>query len=409
MKLLKVDTTDQVKGKIHRYFRDLELHVESVDLTHGRGRVLAEDVVAPFHVPEFNRSTVDGYALISRDTFGVSDSLPVFLEVLGSVEMGKVADLEVTSGKAVYIPTGGMIPQGADAVIMVEYIEKLDEGTIAVYRSVAPGEGMIHKGEDIKKGEVLLSRGTTLGAHDLGALAAMGYQRVKVFVRPRVTIISTGDEIVAPREEIQMGQIRDINTYALGAMVESMGGQVVERLLLRDDYDVLRDHLSKVSKDSDMVLISGGSSVGLKDMTAKVIDSLGSPGVFVHGVAIKPGKPTIIGRINDTAVFGLPGHPVSALIVCRLFVGHLMELLLSQQPNQDLQVDAITQENIHSAPGKETYQMVELFPEGDRMLAQPVYGKSGAISTLTRAHGYIKIETNREGINKGDRVRVTLL
>jgi molybdopterin molybdotransferase len=409
MKMLKVDTTKEAKGKMRFHFTDFHGKPEEVDLKEASGRIIYDDVYASFDVPEFNRSTVDGYAILTRDTYGVSDSLPVFLDVIDSVEMGEVAQKPLKGGQAIYVPTGGMIPEGADGVIMIEHIENLDENTIAVYRSVAPGEGMIFRGEDIKENELLFKKGKKLTAHDIGSAAAMGLNSIKVFEKPRVAIISTGDEIVPPVEKIKIGQIRDINTYSLGALIENLGGQVTERLLLKDSYEVIRENLESIIADNDIVLISGGSSVGIKDVTAKVIDDLGQPGVFVHGVAVKPGKPTIIGKIQDTAVFGLPGHPVSAMIICRIFVGYILKEMLCIDKIDDIQQEAISNENIHSAPGKETYQMVELQEKDERIYAQPIYGKSGSISTLSRSDGFIKIHTNKEGINKGDKVLVTLL
>lgn len=408
MKLLKVDTIEDAKKKMDHYFEDLWGKSEEVSLIYAGGRILGKDIYAPYDVPAFNRSTVDGYAVLSKDSFGVSESLPVFLEVIGSVEMGKQANRSIKSGQAIYVPTGGMIPPGADGMIMIEHVESLDEETIAIYRPVAPGENMIFQGEDMKKDAMMIEKGRRLRAQDIGALAAMGISQVSVFQRPKVAIISTGDEIVPPDQEIQRGQIRDINTYGLGALIEELGGEVTKRLLVKDDYNSLRENLQSAIPDNDIVLLSGGSSVGLKDMTAKVIDSLGDPGTFVQGVAVKPGKPTIIGKVQDTAIFGLPGHPVSAMMVCRIFVGYLMKKMLYTKV-EEVQREGICLENIHSAPGKETYQMVELQEEGEETFVKPIYGKSGAISTLTRADGFIKMHTNQEGVNKGDRVKVILL
>ena len=406
MRMLKVDNTDRVREKILEQFADLRGRPEVVALEVAIGRTVYEDIYSSFDVPEFNRSTVDGYGVVSKDTFGVSESLPVFLDIIDSVDMGKVAKKDLRQGQAIYVPTGGMIPKGADGMIMIEHVENLDQDTIAVYRPVAPGEGIILQGEDIKKGELLLRKGKKLNPQDIGALAAMGINQVKVFQKPKVAIISTGDEIVPPSKDIEFGQIRDINTYSLGALIENLGGSISERLLLGDDFNLIKDRLDKTLDNNDIVLISGGSSVGLKDVTAKVIDELGEPGVFVHGVAVKPGKPTIIGKVKNKAVFGLPGHPVSAMIICRIFVGFLINQILCKENAEDIYREAISRENIHSSPGKETYQMVELTREDNKIYAQPIYGKSGSISTLTRADGFIQIDQNTEGVNKGDKVRV---
>lgn len=409
MRMLKVDTIGNTRKKILEQFSDLTVLPEVVELEEGIGRIVYEDIFSPFDVPEFNRSTVDGYAVVSKDTFGVSESLPVFLDVIDSVEMGKVAEKDLKTGQAIYVPTGGMIPKGADGMIMIEYVENLDKNTIAVYRTVAPGEGIIFKGEDIRSKELLIKKGKKLSPQDIGAIAAMGINQIKVFQKPRVAIISTGDEIVPPGERVKFGQIRDINTYSLGALIENLGGTITQRLLIADDFNLIKERLDKVLDNNHIVLISGGSSVGLKDVTAKVIDDLGEPGVFVHGLAVKPGKPTIIGKVKNKAVFGLPGHPVSAMIICRIIVGFLINRMISGENIEDVYLEAISKENIHSSPGKETYQMVELIREDGKVYAQPIYGKSGSISTLIHADGFIRINQNTEGVNKGDKVWVIRL
>jgi len=409
MKLLQVDTVEEAKFKMDHHFDSLKLNMEEIEILHGLGRIAAEDVYAPFELPEFNRSTVDGYALISKDTFGASESIPVFLEVLGYVEMGKATDLRVKAGTAVYVPTGGMIPEGADGVVMIEYVEQLDSQTIAVHRPAAPGDGMIHRGEDLKIGDKIITKGRRIKPQDIGALAAVGINRIKIMEKPRVAVLSTGDEIVDPMEDVQFGKIRDINTYSLAAMVDQLGGNVTFKAVVKDDYELLRKTIESVIEDNHMVIISGGSSVGTKDVTANVIDSMGKPGVFVHGVAVKPGKPTIIGKTGNTAVFGLPGHPVSAIIVFKVFVEYLINRITEQELNGNIAIQAVSDVNIHSSPGKETYQMVVIEEIDGSYVAKPIHGKSGAISLMTRAQGYIKIDTNKEGIKKGEKVKVILL
>jgi len=408
MKMLKVDTVAGAKEKMDQYFSDLKLNNEEIDIFDSLGRIIAEDVFSPCHIPEFNRSTVDGYALIAKDTFGASDSLPVFLDLTGKVEMGQATDLTIAPGEAVYVPTGGMLPKGADAVVMVEYVEELDENTIAVHRPSAPGEGMIIIGEDLKKGDLLLNKGQKIKPQDIGALAAVGITKIAVFEKPRVAVVSTGDEIVEPDGEVPFGKIRDINTYALAAMARELGAIITYQDLVRDDFQELKARLLSLIDNNHIVIISGGSSVGTKDVTARVIDYLGSPGTFVHGVAIKPGKPTIIGRAGHTALFGLPGHPVSAMIVFKIFTGYLIKKLYCQESQEEITIPATVDANIHAAPGKETYQMVTLEGREGNYTAKPVYGKSGAISLMTRAHGFVRIEHNKEGIKKGEKVQVNL-
>lgn len=409
MKLLKVDSVEETKRKMDHYFEGISLDVEWIDIAQALGRIAAENLYAQREVPEFPRSTVDGYAVMAKDTYGASESLPTFLQLEGNVEMGEAAAQKIVPGKGVYVPTGGMLPNGADAMVMIEYVESLDGDTIAVYKAVAPGEGIIQQGEDIQKGEPVVAKGKKLKPQDIGMLAAVGIFSIKVFKKPRVFVISTGDELVHPKEETKLGQVRDINTYTLSAMALACNAEVVGQVIVKDDFQFLQNTLKHAIEKSDVVVISGGSSVGAKDVTAKVIDSLGEPGVFIHGVAVKPGKPTIIGRVGETAVFGLPGHPVSAMIIYKVFVEYILRCLQQLEEAQEVVIHGICDANIHSSPGKETYQMVQLEERDHQWVVKPIYGKSGAISLMTKAHGYIKIRENQEGIHKGEGVEVILL
>jgi molybdopterin molybdotransferase len=410
MKLLKADTVESAKNKMDEHFENLKLGTEEIDTIGALGRILAEDIYSPVDLPEFNRSTVDGYAVLTKDTFGASESLPTFLELVGESQMGQSIDIEISSGQTVYVPTGGMIPRGADGMVMLEYTEKLDETTIVMNTSIAPLDGVIKKSEDIAKGELLLKQGRKIRPQDIGALAGLGIAKIKAYLKPRIAIISTGDEIADPFMSIEFGQIRDINTYALSAMSTEKGLDISHSAIIKDDFDLLKNEVSQAIINSDIVIISGGSSVGAKDVTANVIDALGDPGVFVHGVAIKPGKPTIIGRIKDTAVFGLPGHPVSAIMIYKVFVEYLIDKLNDvDNSHSHIDVVAASAANIHSAPGRETYQMVSVEENDKEYVFTPVYGKAGAITLLTKAHGYIKVPGNKEGILKGEKAKVRLL
>lgn len=407
MKLLEVDTVQQVKDKMNRYFQGIEVGYEEIEIAKSMGRVAFEDIFSQVDIPDFNRSTVDGYAVVSRDTFGAGEGIPVFLNITGKVEMGEATALKASAGQCVYVPTGGMIPQGADGMLMIEYVELIDGGMLAAHSPVAPGENIIFKGDDVKLGEKVLAKGRLIRSQDIGVLCAAGISHVKVSKRPRVAVVSTGDEIVDPFGQVRLGQVRDINTYTLSAMVQELGGEVTKSIVVKDDYDLIRNTVYEVSKDNDIVVISGGSSVGAKDNTEKVIDSFGEPGVFVHGVAVKPGKPTIIGRVGNAAVFGLPGHPVSAVIIFRIFVEELIDSLLGRTKER-LFINAVCSVNLHSSPGKETHQMVELIEEENGFLAKPIHAKSSAISQLSKAQGIIRIPLNKEGIKKGEIVKVEL-
>ncbi|MGE5629898.1 MAG: gephyrin-like molybdotransferase Glp [Caulobacteraceae bacterium] len=408
MRLLEVDTVQVVRDKMEQYYGDIESGHEDVDIVKALGRVAFEEVFSKVDIPDFNRSTVDGYAVVSKDTFGASESLPVFLEVIGKVEMGMATPLKISSGKCAYVPTGGMIPEGADGMIMIEYVESIDEGSIAAYSAVAPGENIILKGDDVRNGQSIIKKGRIIKPQDIGVLCAAGLKSIKVAKPPRVAVISTGDEIVDPFGETGLGQVRDINTYTLSALAEELGGKVTKKAVIKDDFELLKKAIEEAAYGNDIVVVSGGSSVGAKDNTEKVIDSFGAPGVFVHGVAVKPGKPTILGRVGNAAVFGLPGHPVSAVIIFRIFVEYMIDRLLGKT-REAIQIQAVSSANIHSSPGKETYQMVEIEEEKDgSYTAKPIYAKSAAISQLSKAQGFIRIPVNTEGIQKGETVKVEL-
>jgi molybdopterin molybdotransferase len=408
MKLLKVDTIQQVLEKMEHHFGDIKLDVELMNIEECVGRTAAEDVYSDYHIPDFNRSTVDGYAIVASDTFGVNDSIPVFIDVIGQVEMGKSTDIVISKGKTAYVPTGGMVPPGADAMIMIEHIEEMDSRTIAAYASTAPGENIIKVGDDVTKGDKLIHKGKLIRPQDVGVLTAAGIRQISVFEKPRTAVISTGDEIADPFGNLQFGEVRDINTYTISAMLEEMGAAVTVKSVIKDEYELLKSAVEAALGNNHIIIISGGSSVGTKDVTAKVIDAMGEPGVFVHGMAVKPGKPTIVGKAKGKALFGLPGHPVSAIIVFKVLIGHYIAKLMERE-NFKFQIPAMCSVNVHSSPGKETFQMVELQRVEKGYIAVPLYGKSGAISLVSRAQGYIRIPQNTEGINKGESVMVELL
>lgn len=406
MKMFKVHSVEEAKRKLRDNFIGYKLDFEMIDISKAVGRILAEDVFSNVDVPHFRRSTVDGYAVISKDTHGASESLPAFLQVIGEVHMGREAEMVIGADKTAYVPTGGMIPDGADSVVMVEYTEKLDEENIAINKPASTKENMIDIGDDIKKKEKVLNKGLKLRPQDIGVLSSIGADRVRVFKLPTIAILSTGDEIVDPSKDAKLGQIRDINTYTLSAMAEEAGCVVTKKVVVEDEFQALRNTLEDCINNNDIVIISGGSSVGTKDITGKVINAIGKPGVFVHGVAIKPGKPTILAKVKNKAVFGLPGQPVSAMIVFKVFVEYLIKYIQDIDTEIEHSIEARFASNIHSAHGRETYQMVTLENDGIEWLTKPVYGKSGMITLMSKAKGYIKIEADKEGVQKGDEVRV---
>ncbi|HET7852943.1 MAG TPA: gephyrin-like molybdotransferase Glp [Candidatus Methylomirabilis sp.] len=384
----------------------ITLTTEEVPVQEALGRVLAMESRSPTPLPTFLRSNMDGYAVRAQDTFGASDGLPAYLKVVGEVRMGQSPTVRPGPGEAVSVPTGGMIPQGADAVIIVEHTQMVDPTTIEAYRAVAPGENVIQVGEDMEQGELLLPKGHSLRSQDVGGLLAVGILAVPVVRRPRVVIIATGDEVVPPEVEPTAGQIRDINTYTLAALIMQSGGIPVPLGIIRDDYDGLKQAAERGIAQGDVLIISAGSSVSTRDITAGIIGTLGSPGVLVHGVAVKPGKPTILAVCGGKPVFGLPGNPVSTFVTFDLFVRPALSHLLGTVPQERLTVRARLAKNVASIFGREDHIPVRLLERGGEFLAEPVFGKSSLIFTLVKAHGLITIPLDVGGLSAGQMVEV---
>ncbi|MCK9444332.1 MAG: molybdopterin molybdotransferase MoeA [Tissierellaceae bacterium] len=408
MEFFKVVSVEEGKRLLLENFKDYEFQLEDVNILESHGRVLGEDILSDVDVPEFNRSSVDGYAIKASDSYGASDGIPSILNIIGEVKMGEETNLKISSGQAVYVPTGGMIPEGADGMVMIEHTEKMDENTLLINRPISQGEEMIFKGDDIKKDTIVLENGRKITPEVMGVLSALGIGHVKVYQKPRFYIISTGDEIIDIDEKLTMGKIRDINAYSLYGLIENLGGEVVGKSIVRDDYNLLRDEVDKALNSADIVLLSGGSSVGTRDYTYKVIDSFKGKGVFVHGVSIKPGKPTIMGEGKGKLIFGLPGHPVSSIVVFKAF----LEYFIAKKLNIDTvtpKIDAIMDFNFPSSPGKVTYQTVDLVERDGEFYAVPTFGKSGMITLLSDSQGYIVIQAHEEGIYKGEKREVYLL
>ena len=402
--------------KPHEVFHIIDqfepLGEEVVPLEAALGRVLSRDVASPEDLPDFSRSVMDGYAVRARDTFGASESLPALFEVAGEVQMGQIPKMIVGEGQAVKIPTGAMLPQGADGVVMIEYCHLLDEGTLEANRAISPLENVIQPGDDFRLGSTVLRRGHRLRPQDLGVMAGLGQTEVYVHTRPRVAIISTGDEIVTIDKRPRSGQVRDINRYTLGAFCQRLGAESVFTGLCSDDFESLKELVVKAMGQADTVWISGGSSVGTRDLTLKVFETLQNFELLVHGISISPGKPTIIGRALSRPLIGLPGHVASALVVAEIFLARLLSRLSGQSDSikgSQGRIEAELTQNIESASGREDYIRVKLFQDGKTLFAEPVFGKSGLISTLTEADGLIKIDMNTEGLYQGQRVTVLFL
>jgi molybdopterin molybdotransferase len=405
MDLFTVMRRQEVATLLESEFSKWKQEQEWVSIEDALGRVLAADLVSEENIPPFRRSTVDGYALRAADTTGCSDSLPAFLQMLGETRMGEGTDLEVQAEQAVYVPTGGIVPRGADAICMIEYTENFQD-EIAIQRPMSQLENLVELGDDVSIGECVLQKGSRIQTQHIGAIAALGRNRVLVKKRIRVAILSTGDELVGPGKPLKLGQIRDSNTDALRAMAIALGCEVVIADRILDQFDALQSGLQKAISESDLVLISGGSSVGTLDMTPDIINSLGEPGILVHGIAIKPGKPTMVAKVQNKAVFGLPGHPASCLIAYKTIVEPFIQSTLLDERIKSFPLTAVADFQIHVSSGRDVFYMVQIQENEGRWIAKPVHGKSGMVSLLSKADGYIEIPMEKEGIQRGEIVFV---
>jgi len=384
------------------------VETELVLLEKTPGRILAEEIVADIDLPGFSRSTMDGYAVCASSTFGASEENPAYLNVVGSIAMGESPSFSVEQGETARISTGGMLPKGADSVIMIEHTEILDENTIEAYKSTAPGQNVIEKGEDFTEGNIILRAGQKIRPQETGLLAAFGKDKVKVFKKPVIGIISTGDEVVPVSETPHPGQIRDINTYSLSGQVVEAGGIPLTFGIVKDDYKNLLACCREALSQSDMVLISGGSSVGTRDYTIEILSDLPDSEIIVHGISISPGKPTILSRSGEKPLWGLPGHVVSAMIVFAAVVKPFIEKIsgFSSEQKNRFTLSARLSRNVSSAQGRTDYIRVRLTEKEGILLAEPILGKSGLINTMIKADGLIEIGKNTEGLEKGAEVRV---
>jgi molybdopterin molybdotransferase len=397
---------------------------ETISTAEALGRITAADVTSPIDLPDFVRSTVDGFAVISKDTHGASGSIPCYLDLVGDIPIGALpegAAASISSGEAARVVTGGAVPKGADGVVMVEYTDTIDNSTLEVRRGITNLENIVLPGEDMKAGDVVVKEGAPLRPFDIGALTGVGITKIEVFRRPKVSIFSTGGEVVEPSETPRPGQIRDVNKYALSAGISEAGGVPLVMENVEDDPTALKEALKNGIETSDMVVLSGGSSVGNMDFTLGAIAEMaelyksGSPGVVVHGISIKPGKPTIYGIVDDVPIFGLPGHPVGALIVFLLFTAPMIRMIGGvkeswSEEGGPFQVEAVIDRSVSGAPGRDYYIPVRLSRSGDGDIptATPLLGKSGMISILTGSAGLLCIPNMNEGVTAGEKVKVSL-
>ncbi len=391
--------------------------IETIAVEECAGRVLAQTLHVPDAQPSFHRAHMDGYAVRARDTFGASSSIPAYLRLTGAVEMGRAPENDLRRGCAMRIATGGMLPEGADAVVMIEYTEEVKGGQVEIQRSVSPWEHVIRIGEDIAAGAEVFPAGRRLRPRDVGALTGIGVTRVSVHVRPRVALIGTGDEIVDPATTPAPGQVRNVNQYSLRAMAADAGAEVIDLGVCPDDPVIFERLLHQGLERADGVWVSGGSSVGTKDMTLDVIARVPGSEIVFHGISVAPGKPTILALVERSGspsvpILGLPGHPVSALVIGDVFGVPLLRRQGGEPAGAAFAPRHTTRarlaRNIDSSPGREDYVRVRLSEEAGGLRAEPLPGKSGAVFSLVHADGYVVVDLNREGIESGEDVEVVL-
>lgn len=405
---------DAARALLFKHMQHI-LPAETVAVTASLGRVTGAAIHAPHALPAFQRSTMDGYAVRAADTYGASGSLPAFLQVIGEVPMGQAANVQLSPGEAAIVHTGGMIPATADAVVQIELTQNVGGETavppyeIEVFKSVAVGQNIVQVGEDVGVNAEILPAGHLLRPQDLGGLLALGIMEVSVTRRPRVAILATGDEVIHPSQTAGPGQIRDINSYTIAGQVQRAGGVPLVGEIIPDNFTALESAAKAALASADMLVMSAGSSVSVRDMTVGVIERLGNPGVLLHGVATRPGKPTIVGVVDDKPVLGLPGNPVSAMVQFDMFgTPAIYRLQGMLRPPKSGQVWARLSQNIASESGREDFVPARLEEGDEGYTAVPVFGKSNLIYTLVNADGLIKIPLNKAGLLAGELVEVRL-
>ena len=383
---------------------------EIIKTTESLNRVTGCPIISPHPLPEFPRSTVDGYAVRASDTFGASENLPAYLNLIGEVPMGDRPGFILEKTECAIIHTGGMIPEGANAVVMIENTQLINNIEIEILKSAGVGENIIKIGEDIQNGEAVIPTGVQIRPAEIGGMMALGITQVEVAKKPIIGIISSGDEVINPDERPRQGQVRDVNAYTLKALIEKAGGIPIQYGIIPDTEESMYEMASKAKKECDVVVITAGSSASTRDLTSIVIDRLGKPGVLVHGVNVRPGKPTILAVCDGKAMIGLPGNPVSALVIAGLFVVPLIRTLLGiQKTSLQSTVQASLTINLSSQAGREDWIPVQLVETSDGYDARPIFGRSNLIFTLARADGLVRIPASATGIEVGDEVDVYIL
>jgi molybdenum cofactor synthesis domain-containing protein len=405
----KLLTLEEAKAVLSQHFTPKPIGTEEVSLLEAYNRVLSEDVISDLNIPPFNRSTVDGYAVKAQDTFGAEENKPVMLKICGEINIGELPKIKIADGETAEIVTGAPIPEGADAVVMLEHTERKDD-VLYIYNAVVKDENVMKAGADIRKGENVLKAGKLLGSKEIGVLAALGKRKIQVYKTPNVAVLSTGAEISELGTKLLPGKIYDINAYSLSTAVAENCGTPIYLGVFPDDEFKLHKVLKNALASADVILTSGGVSVGPTDVIPKTLDSLGKPGVIINGIAIKPGKPTTIAIVDGKPIFSLPGHPTSALLVFYLLVRPIIQSMAGLKRRKILKVKAFASARMISAKGRRTFIMVKLKRDkSNRLLAEPVpTGLSGAITTMARANGFVEIPENQQFVDENEKVVVCL-
>ncbi len=398
--MFKVKEIAEVKAII----KNLKIELETIDILTEKslGRVVSENILANEEIPSFNRSTVDGYATKANIVKLASFDIPVLLKNLGEVKMGKVSNLAVTDTTTVYVPTGGFLPKGSDSVVMIENTENLD-AEIFINKSTRKNENVFLKGEDVKINDILIEKGTTIEPRDIGLMMALGIRKINVYRQMKVLIIAVGDEIIEPSKKPKIGEIRDINSCLILNYLKKLS-VTADTTLINDDLELYQKTVTEGFKNYDLIISSGGTSVGIKDFTIDVLNKVGAS-ILVHGISIKPGKPTVLASCGEKIFFGLPGQPLSAYIVLNTFIKDIIRSIRKSKEETITYTEKKLAENIHTGFGRTTYQIVEITGE----FIRPIYTKSGMISSLAKADGYIIIDSATEGLEKNSLVKVYLL
>ena len=413
VKMRGFKSTVRMEEAIQRFFNALHFEkpaVESVPTLEVLGRILGEDLISQVDIPPFYKSAVDGYAVRAEDTFGASRTNPSVLTLVGEIGAGDKPDLEVERGEAARISTGAAMPKGADAIVMLEYTKTIDPSRIEIWGPVTPSQNVTRKGEDVHTGEIVLKKGVRIRPQDVGILAMLGKTVINVVKKPRVSIFSTGDELVESEEEAEEGKTIDVNRPILLSMIREAGANGLDRGIVGDQFEDIRRKMEESLAEADAVVVTGGTSVGARDLVPEVINSIGKPGMLVHGVSMRPGMPTGLGVVNGKPVISLPGNPVAAMIAFEVFVKPLISRLMDAQEELTPKIKGRLTRRIASVQGFRTFNRVLVRRLGDQVSVEPIrLTGSGILTSMTKANGILVIPEDVEGYEAGEEVEVSLL